>query len=278
MNFDQSQPKSDKVKTLINNANIASAAQIANQLSSAVVNLAAKQLSAVSNSDISPLADFLSLEPLAGPFKNLKKRIVYLNLVLQTLSWQPLKRLAAMEAYDASSRAHEGQERKSNEGEEPPRLDINDPASVRVPPTAHIRRHVARLGLKLQSYARAALLDIFCNDQINGGSDSTGPSGGVVNNYNMCPRYDDMIFLINSHLPHWKCPNETYPQGSFSKDIHVATSAVVEDGSKSLNDGTCSCGSIDSTSYSTPLPCVGPCSGHHHQASSESKPEWQHAV
>lgn len=74
MNIDQSQPKSDKVKTLINNANIASAAQVANQLSSVVVNLAAKQLSAVSNSDISPLADFLSLEPLARPFKNLKKK------------------------------------------------------------------------------------------------------------------------------------------------------------------------------------------------------------
>ncbi|CAL5205992.1 unnamed protein product [Lathyrus oleraceus] len=323
-----SQPKSDKVKTLINNANIASAAQVANQLSSAVVNLAAKQLSAVSNSDISPLADFLSLEPLAGPFKNLKKdslpkfgaadsalatlkgikaltevcaedsesqdKIVdfgILCLLRRFLLNDDYERLAAMEAYDASSRAHEGQERKSNEGEEPPRLDINDPASVRVPPTAHIRRHAARLltilsllprvkkvivadktwcswlddcangkipgcsDLKLQSYARAALLNIFCNDQINGGSDSTGPSGGVVNNYNMCPRYDDMIFLINSHLPHWKCPNETYPQGSFSKDIHVATSSVVEDGSKSLNDGTCSCGSIDSTKCSRDADC-----------------------
>ena len=319
-----SQPKSDKVKTLINNANIASAAQVANQLSSAVVNLAAKQLRIVSNSeDISPLADFLSLEPLAGPFKNLKKdslpkfgaadsalatlkgikaltevcaedyesqdKIVdfgILCLLRRILLNDDYERLSAIEAYNASSTAHE---RNSNEGEEPPKSDINDPASVRVPPTSHIRRHAARLltilsllprvknviladktwcswlddcangkipgcsDLKLQSYARAALLNIFCNDQFNGRSDSASPSGGavnasggVVNNNNMCPRFDDMIFLINSHLPHWKCPNETYRQGSFSKDIHVATSAAIEDGTKPLNDEACSSGSIDS--------------------------------
>ncbi|XP_024631131.1 uncharacterized protein [Medicago truncatula] len=330
-----SQPKSDKVKTLINNANIASAAQVAKQLSSAVVNLAAKQLRTVSTSeDISPLVDFLSLEPLAGPFKILKKdslpkfgaadsalatlkgikaltevcaedsesqdKIVdfgILCLLRRFLLNDDYERLAAIEAYDASSRAHDGQERKSSEGEEPPRSDINDPASVRVPPTAHIRRHAARLltilsllprvkkiiiadktwcswlddcangkipgcsDLKLQSYARAALLNIFCNDRINGTSDSagssggTGPSGGGVNNYNLCPRYDDMIFLINSHLPHWKCSNETYRQGSFSEDIYVVTSAVVEDGTKSLNDGTCSSGSSDSTKSSLDADC-----------------------
>ncbi|GAU15393.1 hypothetical protein TSUD_04630 [Trifolium subterraneum] len=295
-----SQPKSDKVKTLINNANIASAAQVANQLSSAVVNLAAKQLSAVSNSeDTSPLADFLSLEPLAGPFKNLKKdslpkfgaadsasatlkgikaltevcaedsesqdKIVdfgILCLLRRFLLNDDYERLAAIEAYDASSRAHE---RKSNEGDEPPKSDINDPSSVRVPPTAHIRRHAARLltilsllprvkkviiadktwcswlddcangkipgcsDLKLQSYARAALLNIFCNDRINGRSDSASPSGGSgVNNNNMCPRYDDMIFLINSHLPHWKCSNETDQQGSFSKDIKDSTKSSLD--------------------------------------------------
>jgi len=59
---------------LINNVNIASAAQVANQLSSVVVNLAAKQLRNASNSgDAYPLADLLSVEPLAGPFKSFKK-------------------------------------------------------------------------------------------------------------------------------------------------------------------------------------------------------------
>ncbi|KAJ1436797.1 Armadillo-type fold [Sesbania bispinosa] len=323
-----SQPKSDKVKTLINNANIASAAQVTNQLSTAVVNLAAKQLRIASNSgDASPLADFLSLEPLAGPFKNLKKdslpkfgaadsalatlkgikaltevcaedsicqdKIVdfgILCLLRRFLLNDDYEKLAAIEAYDASSRAHEGQERISNAGEEPPKSDINDPASVRVPPTAHIRRHAARLltilsllpkvkkviiadetwcnwlddcangkipgcsDLKMQSYARAALLNIFCNDQSNGRSVSGSPSDGGVKNNNMCPRYDDMIFLINSHLPHWKFPSRTDQQGAFSNDISVTTTAVTEDGTKPSNDGNCS-SSIDSTKSSLDVNC-----------------------
>ncbi|KAJ1396941.1 Armadillo-type fold [Sesbania bispinosa] len=322
-----SQPKSDKVKTLINNANIASAAQVTNQLSTAAVNLAAKQLRIASNSgDASPLADFLSLEPLAGPFKNLKKdslpkfgaadsalatlkgikaltevcaedsmcqdKIVdfgILCLLRRFLLNDDYEKLAAIEAYDASSRAHEGQERISNAGEEPPKSDINDPASVRVPPTAHIRRHAARLltilsllpkvkkviiadetwcnwlddcangkipgcsDLKMQSYARAALLNIFCNDQSNGRSVSGSPSNGGVKNNNMCPRYDDMIFLINSHLPHWKFPNRTDQQGAFSNDISVTT-AVTEDGTKPSNDGNWS-SSIDSTKSSLDVNC-----------------------
>ncbi|XP_057423567.1 uncharacterized protein LOC130717373 isoform X4 [Lotus japonicus] len=319
-----SQPNSDKVKTSINNANIALAGQVANQLSSAVVNLAAKQLRIASNSgDTSTLADFLSLEPLAGPFKNLKKdslpkfgaadsalatlkgikalaEVIAENSVCQDkvvdfgilcllrrfLLNDDYEKLAAIEAYDASSRAHEGQERMSNKGDKPPISDKNDPASVRVPPTAHVRRHAARLltilslhpkvkkvviadetwcnwlddcangkipgcsDLKMQSYARATLLNIFCEDQFNGmsetGSSGTGSSsdGGVKNN--LCPRYADMIFLINSHLPHWKCPKETDRRGPFSKDVSVSTSDVTEDGIKTLDDGNCS-SSIGST-------------------------------
>lgn len=316
------------MQTLINNANIASAAQVANQLSSAVVNLAAKQLRIVSNSgDASPLADFLSLEPLAGPFKNLKKdslpkfgaadaalatlkgikaltevcaedsvcrdKIVdfgILCLLRRFLLNDDYEKLAAIEAYDASSRAHDGQERISNEGEEPPISDINYPTSVRVPPTAHIRRHAARLltilsllpqvkkliiadetwcnwlddcangripgcsDLKTQSYARATLLNIFCNDQVNGCSDGASPSGGVVKSNSLCPRYEDMIFLINSHLPHWKCPKEADRQESSSKDTSVATSSVAEDGTKPLNDGNCS-SSVDSTKNSLDANC-----------------------
>ncbi|XP_020231812.2 uncharacterized protein LOC109812293 isoform X2 [Cajanus cajan] len=318
-----SQPKSDNVKTLINNANIANAAQVANQLSSAVVNLAAKQLGITSSTgDTNPLADFLSLGPLAGPFKNLKKdnlpkldaadsavatlkgikaltevcaedslcqdMIVdfgILCLLRRFLLSDDYEKLAAIEAYDASSRAHERKEQISNEDREPAISDVNDPASVRVPPTAHIRKHAARLltilsllpkvkkvitadetwckwlddcangripgcsDLKMQSYARAALLNMSCNDQPNGKSESGsgGLSDGGVKNYrNLCPRYDDMIFLINSHLPHWKYPKETDKQEAFSEEISLVTYADTEDGTESWNDSNCSI-SYDST-------------------------------
>lgn len=311
------------MQTLINNANIASAAQVTNQLSSAVVTLAAKQLGIASNSgDASPLADFLSLEPLAGPFKNLRKdnlpkldaadsatatlkgikaltevcaedtvcqdMIVdfgILCLLRHFLLSDDYEKLAAFEAYYASFRAHEGKERVSNVDGEPAISDVNDPASVRVPPTAHIRKHAARLltilsllpkvkkvvtadetwckwlddcangripgcsDLKIQSYARAALLNLFCNDQPNGRSESESGSssnGGVTSYRDFCPRYDDMIFLINSHLPHWRCPKETDQQEIFSKEISQVTSADAENGTESLNDGNCSI-SNDST-------------------------------
>ena len=310
------------MQTLINNSNIASAAQVANQLASAVVNLAAKQLRITSNSvDASPLADFLALEPLAGPFKNLKKDSLpkldaadsavatlkgikaltevcsedpfcqemivdfgILCLLRRFLLSDDYEKLAAIEAYDASSRAHEGQERISNVNGgqerisnvngEPPISDIKDPSSVRVPPTAHIRRHAARLltilsllpkvkkfiiadetwckwledcangsipgcsDPKMQSYARATLLNLFCHDQFNGRPGSGSPSdGGVTSNNNLCPQYDDMIFLINPHLPHWRCPKETDEQDASSKDISMTTSA--NNSSKSKPDANC---------------------------------------
>ena len=67
-----------------------------------------------------------------------------LCLLRRFLLCDDYEKLAALEAYDAS-RAFEVQERVSYCGGVSPDLSSNDPSSVRVPPTAHIRRHAARL-------------------------------------------------------------------------------------------------------------------------------------
>ncbi|KAH7567378.1 hypothetical protein JRO89_XS07G0061300 [Xanthoceras sorbifolium] len=274
------QPKSDKVKTQIDQSNILLAIQTSNQLAGAVVNLAAKQSEKTADSvETFPLEDLLSLEPFAGPFKNLKKDSVskfdatdsalatlkgikaltevcasdsvcqhklanygILCLLRRLLLHDDYEKLAAMEAYDAS-RALEAQKRVSNAPNTSSVSDTNNPSSVRVPPTAHIRKHSARLltvlsllpevqkvivadetwckwlddcangkiqgccDLKIQSYARATLLNVFCNHQI--GRDTANddvPDAGTSNKNRNCPRYGDMIFLINPELPYWKCP------------------------------------------------------------------------
>ncbi|KAI9200358.1 hypothetical protein LWI28_006554 [Acer negundo] len=275
-----SQPKSDKVKTQIDQSNILIAIQTSNQLAVAVVNLAGKQLEKPADSvETFPLADLLSLEPFAGPFKNLKKDSVskfdatdsalatlkgikaltevcsgdsacqhklanygILCLLRRLLLHDDYEKLAAMEAYDAS-RALEAQKRVSNVPDESSVSDTNNLSSVRVPPTAHIRKHAARLltalsllpavqkaivadetwckwlddcangkiqgcsDLKIQSHARATLLNVFCNHHTDGDSANDDvPDTGTANKKGICPHYGDMIFLINPELPHWKCP------------------------------------------------------------------------
>ncbi|KAA8528562.1 hypothetical protein F0562_035917 [Nyssa sinensis] len=276
------QLKSDKVKTKIDQSNILSTAQIANQLAGAVVNLSGNQLgTAIDNADTFPLADLLALEPFAGPFKNLKKDKLpkfdaadsalatlkgikaltevcaedslcqnkiadfgVLCLLRRFLLRDDYEQWAANEAYDAS-RVLESQERVTNVSGKSSVVDTNDPSSVRVPPTAHIRRHAARLltilsvlpkvqkvivadetwctwleecasgripgchDVKIQSYARSTLLNICCNDQTGRNSENDNvPDTGVVDQTHTCPRYADMIFLINPELPHWKCPGK----------------------------------------------------------------------
>ncbi|XP_022768811.1 uncharacterized protein LOC111312634 isoform X2 [Durio zibethinus] len=280
------QPKSNKVKTQIDQSNILSAAQTVNQLAVAVVNLAGNQLA--DSVDTFLLADLLSLEPFAGPFKNLKKDnppkfdvadsalatlkgikalteicvedsllqdkitdLGVLCLLRRSLLRDDYEKLAAIEAY-AASRAPEAKERvSSNAGESSP-SKTNNPSSVRVPPTAHIRKHAARLltilsllpkvqkviaadetwckwledcasgkisgisDLKIQSYARAILLNVFCNQRIGIDSVNSVPETSSREGTSICPRYDDMIFLINPELPHWKCPGKD--QSSVQKD------------------------------------------------------------
>ncbi|PIA56384.1 hypothetical protein AQUCO_00700597v1 [Aquilegia coerulea] len=271
--------KNDKVKTQIDKSNALSAAQVANQLAGAVVNLAGNQFGKdTASDDTIPLGDLLSSEPFSGPFKSLNKDNLrkfdaadsalatlkgikaltevcaddstsqnkladfgVLCLLRRFLLRDDYEQLAANEAYDAS-RVLETQERAPNPPGETPVLDANDSSSVRVPSTAHIRRHAARLlnilslhpkvqksiradkiwckwlddcangkipgcnDLKMQSYARATLLNIFCSEESNGNSvPENVPRGSMGVHNSMCPRYDDMIFLINPDLPHWKC-------------------------------------------------------------------------
>lgn len=260
----------------IDQSNMLSAGQIANQLAGAVVGLAGNQLEAATESlDTLPLADLLSIEPFVGPSKNLKKdarprisaadsalatlkgikaltelcvedvssqdRVTecgVLHLLRRFLLCDDYEKLAAIEAYDDASRATQVAQRVSDAPAESSLPENNEPSSVRVPPTGHIRKHAARFltilsllpkvreviakddtwcrwledcangkipgcnDLKLQSYARATLLNVLCNDEVDKDSSSVSGNGGGSS---ICPRYSDMIFLINPELPHWQC-------------------------------------------------------------------------
>ncbi|KAH6755703.1 alpha/beta-Hydrolases superfamily protein [Perilla frutescens var. hirtella] len=270
----------DKVQTQIDQSNVVSATQTASQLSSAVVNLAGAQLgTATESADTFPLSDLLSLEPFIGSFKNLKKDKVQkitaadsaqatlkgikalteicaedplcqnkiadfgvLCLLRRLLLEDDYEQLAAIEAYDAS-RALEAQERFLSSSDDS--SEVDNPSNLRVPATAHIRRHAARLltilsvlpkvqnaivtdktlckwldecargqlpgcnDLKIQSYARATLLNAFCSDPASWKSeDDGGTESSSLDKRQNCPRYADMIFLINPELHHWKCKEQ----------------------------------------------------------------------
>lgn len=160
-----------------------------------------------------------------------------LHLLRRFLLSDDYEKLAAIEAYDAS-RVTEAAQRVSDAPAESSLPENNESSNVRVPPTGHIRKHAARfltiLSLlpkvqkvivkddtwcrwledcangkipgcndpKLQSYARAALLNVLCNDQVDKDFSSVSSNAGGSS---VCPRYDDMIFLINPELPHWQC-------------------------------------------------------------------------
>lgn len=275
-------PPNDKVKTQIDQSNLVAATQIMNQLAGVVVNLAGIQLGVVTdNDDTFPLMGLLSIEPFNGPFKTFKKdkkpkinaadsalatlkgvkaltevccedsvclgRIVdfgVLCLLRRLLLEDDYEQLAAIEAYDAS-RAFETQERVSSSPGETSTNTTSESSSLRVPPTAHIRRHAARLlsvlsllpnvqkvvtsddawlkwledcangripgcnDLKIQSYARATLLNVLCACKNSKRPDSDNVfNSSSFDQSNTCPRFADMIFLINPERSHWKCPNK----------------------------------------------------------------------
>lgn len=265
------------LQTQIDQSNALSAAQVTTQLAVAVVKLAKKQFKFEPDSvDTSPLADFLSMEPFNTQSKSLNKntyskfdaadsasamlkgikaltevcsedgtcksRIVDLGvlcLLRRCLLNDDYEKLAAMETYDAS-RAIEATDQASTVSADSSSLDSTDPSSIRVPPTALIRRHAARLlmilsllpdvkktvaadktwcswledcasmkndccnDLKVRSYARATLLNVFCSGKDMDVLNNNFPDADG-NKKVRCPHYEDMIFLINPELPHWKC-------------------------------------------------------------------------
>lgn len=227
----------------------------------------------------SDLADFLSMDPFSDQLKNMKKdnipKIVAADSAMLTLKGikalteicaddlqyqnkvvdfgvlcllrrfllrDDYEQLAANEAYDAS-RVQEDQEPTKHNSSETVTSNVNDRASVRVPPTAHIRKHAARLlaalshlakvqtallndeiwlkwlddcamgrisgcsDFKTQSYARVTLLNIFCSNEEDGKNGISKNREGMKEKQ-QCPNYSDMIFLINPGLPHWKCPDK----------------------------------------------------------------------
>lgn len=299
---------------------VSSLTQSTNQLAGAVVSLAMAQLGTVPDSiNTVPLADLLLSEPFAVPIKNLKKdsppkfnaaesalatlkaiksltdvcaedsvcqnKIVdfgILCLLRRFLLCDDYEKLGAIEAYDAS-RALEAQERAPDSPGESSVTVIQDPSSVRVPASAHIRRHAARLltilsllphvqkvifadetwckwlddcargkvsgctDPKTQSYARASLLNVYCNQQDGSGSgngDGSKPDNSNTNSN--CPRYGDMIFLINPGLPHWKCPEKEHQNGEkneSSSEGEEAGDHVIDDSDLSSSMDPSSSGS-----------------------------------
>ncbi|XP_078444106.1 alpha/beta-Hydrolases superfamily protein [Wolffia australiana] len=157
------------------------------------------------------------------------------SILRRFLLQDDFERLAAIEAYDAS-RMVESREQDPDTPGEASATDAKDSSSVRVPPTGHIRKHSARLlmilslvpkvrktiaedetlckwledcangkiqgcdDLKIQSYARAILLNVFFTEKVLGDS----KDGLPVVASSRCPRYDDMIFFLNPESPNWK--------------------------------------------------------------------------
>ncbi|KAJ8772860.1 hypothetical protein K2173_028037 [Erythroxylum novogranatense] len=319
-----SQPSSDKAKTQIDQSKIVSATQAANQLASAVVNLAGKQLAATSDSvDTFALADFLSLEPFAGTSKNLKKDTMpksnaadsalatlkalktltelcaedsscqgkvtefgVLCLLRRFLLCDDYEKLAAIEAYDASI-ALEAPERVSSAPAESFHNDSSEPSSLHVPNTAHLRRHAARLltilsvlpkvqnviradkiwckwlddcasgriqgctDHKLQSYARAVFLNVLCSPRSGKDSLNRNTIDVRMNKNSSCPRYSDMIFLINPGQLHWKhCETIDSERGRKDNLLSGVDSVDIEGLTTTSNVGNASTSARESQSDS----------------------------
>ncbi|KAL9396606.1 hypothetical protein Peur_010859 [Populus x canadensis] len=202
------QPKADK--TQIDQSNIAFATQTANQLAGAAVDLARNQLGTdIDSVDSFPLADLLSMDPSIGPLKNMKKdsaaKFNVEDSALATL--KGIKALTELCSEDSLCQdkiyefgvVPEPQEQSANTAGESSNAD--DKAWCKWLEDCAYGRIAGCHDLKTQSYARATLSNVLCN-HYTGNSD--GSETEARNRKGDCARYGDMIFLVNTDLPHWK--------------------------------------------------------------------------
>lgn len=232
------------------------------------------------DSAISTLKGIKALSDLCIEDSSCQDKIVDLGvlfLLRRLLLADDYEKLAANETYDAS-RVLDPQEKKSTSNGSA--NETNDSSSVRIPPTVHIRRHAARLlmilsslpkvakvivadqtlcawleecssgtipcsnDLKVRSYAKATLLNAYCIDRMGRNVRGTGRQ----NQNNECPRYGDMLFLINPELQHWKCcktgkdsadgskPNDENDSMSPHSNVHTIADVSSSDSTTSADN------------------------------------------
>ncbi|XP_062210135.1 uncharacterized protein LOC133911760 isoform X2 [Phragmites australis] len=158
-----------------------------------------------------------------------------LSLLRHILLGDDYEKLAATEAYDAS-RIREVQDKNVSASNVSSPDATTDPSSVRVPPAAHIRRHAGRLltilsllpnskkeiisddvwckwleecasgrvpcnDIKLKSYCRLTLLNMFCSENINTRRASDEYPDSESEYKRKCPQFGDALFSLNPELP-----------------------------------------------------------------------------
>eukprot|EP00252_Welwitschia_mirabilis_P021982 TRINITY_DN5802_c0_g1_i1.p1 TRINITY_DN5802_c0_g1~~TRINITY_DN5802_c0_g1_i1.p1 ORF type:complete len:774 (+),score=144.81 TRINITY_DN5802_c0_g1_i1:1162-3483(+) len=281
--------KEVKTTNKLQNEIVQYATQTATQLANAVVQRAERELGSIDKEE-SLLLDLLTQYPFSEIMKSkkkgslskfdaadsafatlkgikaitevckdnetLQKKIIDsggLSLLRHLMLSDDYEKLTATEAYDAS-RLHEKQNKEVSSGN----ANASD-SSVRLPPTAHIRKHAGRLLLnlslhpeaskviaddkawcrwlnecadgqtcgagdfKLRSYARATLLNLS-SSKLKG----SGKTSNMNTQQRMCPRYEDMIFLINPESSYFK--NQTYCGGfDFSNEVPIDRNELHED-------------------------------------------------
>ncbi|KQK23256.1 hypothetical protein BRADI_1g72280v3 [Brachypodium distachyon] len=190
------------------------------------------------DSALATLKGIKALAELCSEDVTCQKRIADLGvlpLLKHILVADDYEKLAAIEAYDAS-RIREVQDKNMSASNDSSTTATTDPHSVRVPPAAHIRRHAGRLltilsllpnskkeiisddiwckwleecasgrvscnDIKLKSYCRLTLLNVFCSENPNTRNASGEYPDSESEYKRKCPQFGDALFLLNPELP-----------------------------------------------------------------------------